>query len=340
MRAWLINQIGPLCKNSLVFKEVPQPTLDPKEILIKVRACGVCHTELDEIEGRAVPSLLPMIPGHQIVGEVIEVGEEVQRCKKGDLVGVGWIYKSCGKCKFCSRGLENLCRDFISTGKDVPGGYAEFFKISEDYAFILPKEVSPEKLAPLLCAGAIGYRALKLTKIQDGQVLGLIGFGASNHLVLKMAKILYPKTTLFVFARNPKERELALSLGADLALDLYEEPPKLVDAFIDTTPVWKPPLFLLRYLQPGGRLVINAIRKEEIDKEFLLELTYERDLWLEKEVKSVANITRRDLQEFLDLAIKYKLEPEVEVYPFEEALQALFDLKNRKIRGAKVLKIS
>ncbi|MDM7203048.1 MAG: alcohol dehydrogenase, partial [Thermodesulfobacteriaceae bacterium] len=220
------------------------------------------------------------------------------------------------------------------------GGYSEYFKISEKYVIPLPKSQSPEKVAPLLCAGAIGYRALKLSNLEEGNVLGLIGFGASNHLVLKMAKILYPKSYFIVFARNPKERELALNLGAHLALDLKEKPPEQLHAIIDTTPVWEPPFFLLRYLKPGGRLVINAIRKEDVDKDILKKLSYERDLWLEKEIKSVANITRKDLREFISLAINYGIEPEVEIYPLGGALEALFDIKNRKIRGAKVLKIT
>ncbi|MFN4196593.1 MAG: alcohol dehydrogenase catalytic domain-containing protein [Caldimicrobium sp.] len=339
MKAWFIQKIGPLSRESLILKEVPNPSIGPKEILIKVKACGVCHTEIDEIEGRAMVSFLPIIPGHQIVGEVIEVGKEVKKFSIGDLVGVGWIYDACGNCKYCKEGLENLCKDFKGTGKDAHGGYAEFFKISEDFAFHLPKEIMPEKLAPLLCAGAIGYRALKLVSIKDGDILGLIGFGASNHLVLKLVKKLYPKVTVFVFTRNPVERELASSLGAE-AFELYKEPPQLVSGLIDTTPVWKPPFFYLRYLKPGGRLIINAIRKESQDKDFLQELIYERDFWLEKEIKSVANITRRDLQEFLELAIKYRIEPEIEIYPFDEAIQALLDIKSRKIRGAKVLKIS
>lgn len=339
MKAWLIQEIGSLSRKSLLLKDVPEPTISSKEILIRVKACGVCHTEIDEIEGRAEVSFLPIIPGHQIVGEVVEVGKDVKRFSIGDLVGVGWIYDACGSCEYCREGLENLCKDFKGTGKDVHGGYAEFFKISEDFAFPLPKEMIPEKIAPLLCAGAIGYRALKLVSVKDGDILGLIGFGASNHLVLKIVKKLYPGVTIFVFSRNPVERELASTLGAE-AFELYKEPPHLVSGLIDTTPVWKPPLYYLRYLKPGGKLIINAIRKESQDKSFLQELIYERDLWLEKEIKSVANITKRDLQEFLDLAIKYSVEPEIEIYPFEKAIEALLDIKSRKIRGAKVLKIS
>ena len=339
MKAWLIREVGELSSENFIFGEVENPKVNLDEILIKVKACGVCHTELDEIEGRAKPSLLPVIPGHQIVGEVVAVGEEVKKFKPGDWAGAGWIYSTCGKCEFCKRGLENLCPEFKGTGKDAHGGYAEYFKIKENYAFKLPSVKEPEKLAPLFCAGSIGYRALKLSGLKNGEILGLIGFGASNHLVLKMAKALYPDSPVFVFARNQEQRKMALKLGADMAFDIEEEPKEYPHALIDTTPVWRPPFYLLRYLRPGGRLVINAIRKEDYDKEFLLGLSYERDLWLEKEVKSVANITRSDIEEFLQVVEKAQIEPEVEIYSFDEALKALLDLKNHKIRGAKVLKI-
>ncbi|MCI4453753.1 MAG: alcohol dehydrogenase catalytic domain-containing protein [Thermodesulfobacterium sp.] len=342
MRAWVISKIGPLSQGSLTLVELPEPEISADEILIKVLACGVCHTELDEIEGRAKPSFLPIIPGHQIVGEVVEVGKSVKKFKPGDLAGAGWIYSTCGRCKFCKEGLENLCSDFKGTGKDAHGGYAEYFKIKEDFAFKIPEGVSPVEIAPLFCAGAIGYRALKLANLKGtkDEVLCLCGFGASNHLVLKMAKGLYPKLKVFVYARNPKERELALALSADLALDFGEAPPEKFSAIIDTTPVWKPPFSLLQHLAPGGRLVINNIRKEEVDKDYLLNLDYARDLWLEREIKSVANITRKDIEEFLEIAFKLKLKPEVVAYPFESALEALFDLKEGKIKGAKVLVIS
>ncbi len=339
MKAWVIERIGPLEEKSLKFRDFPEPTLFLKEILIKVKVCGICHTELDEIEGRAKPAFIPIVPGHQIVGEVIEVGEGVTNFKVGDLVGCGWIYFSCGECELCKKGLENLCSQFKATGKDVNGGYAEYFKVSEDFAFLLPKNKAPEKLAPLFCAGSIGYRALKLTNLKDGEILGLIGFGASNHLVLKMAKVLFPNSSIFVFARSPVERDLALRLGASRTYDLLEEPEEYPHAFIDTTPVWKPPFYLLRYLKPGGRLVINVLRKEEGDKDFLLSLSYEQDLWKEKEIKTVANITRGDIKEFLDWVEKVDIEPEIEVYPLEEAFKALLDIKNRQIKGAKVLKI-
>ncbi len=340
MKAWIIKETGTLSPKNFFITKVENPEISFDEILIKVKACGICHTELDEIEGRATPGLLPVIPGHQIVGEVVAIGEGVKKFKIGDLAGAGWIYSTCGRCEYCKKGLENLCPEFKGTGKDAHGGYAEYFKIRENYAFKLPKGRAPEKLAPLFCAGSIGYRALKLSGIKNGEILGLIGFGASNHLVLKIAKILYPDSPVIVFARNPSQREMALKLGADLALDLEEEPEDYPHALIDTTPVWKPPFYLLKYLRPGGRLVINAIRKEDQDKDFLLKLSYERDLWLEKEIKTVANITRADIEEFLKLVDRTSIEPEIEIYSFEEAYKALEDIKNHKIGGAKVLKIS
>ena len=341
MKAWVIEKPVNILETEeplkLIELEDPQPAKD--EIIIKVHACGVCHTEIDEIEGRALPSFFPIVPGHQIAGEVVKIGEEVQKFKIGDRAGAGWIYLSCEKCEYCKRGLENLCPEFKGTGKDAHGGYAEYFKIKESFAFHLPKMFSYEEVAPLFCAGAIGYRSVKLANPRDEQHIGLVGFGASGHLVLKLIKALFPFSKVFVFARNPKQRELALSLGAFWAGDIGEEPPKKLHCAIDTTPVWKPPLSVLKYLVPGGRLVINAIRKEELDKDYFLNLDYSQDLWLEKEIKSVANVTRRDIKEFLQLAETFNIKPEIEIYPFEKANQALKDIRGKKTKGAKVLKI-
>jgi len=341
MKAWIIKEISDLTHNfePLILANIDDPILSDYEILIKVHACGVCHTEIDEIEGRAMPSFLPIVPGHQIVGEVVEVGKVVTKFKIGDRVGAGWIYFACGKCDYCKRGLENLCEDFKATGKDASGGYAEYFKIHEDFAFFIPENFTYEESAPLFCAGAIGYRALKLAKLENGQNIGLVGFGASGHIVLKIIKYLYPDSKVLVFSRTEKERNLAKKLGVYWTGDFDEEPPEKINSAIDTTPVWKPPFLILKYLKPSGRLIINAIRKEEIDKEELLKIDYSRDLWLEKEIKSVANITRNDISEFLSLASKIPIKPEIEIYEFKDANKALNDIKNRKIKGAKVLKI-
>lgn len=340
MRAWIIKAFGAPSDETFSLSELPDPKPSQDEILIRVIACGVCHTDLDELEGRVRPSLLPIVPGHQIIGEIVDLGHEVKNLKKGQVVGLGWIYHTCGTCPYCSRGLENLCANFKGTGKDVNGGYAEYVLAKEDYVFTVPN-VGEEivNLAPLFCAGSIGYRALKLSELRDGETLGLIGFGASNHLLLQLVKSLFPRSTVFVFTRNPQAKELALSLGADYVGDPFETPPDALDALIDTTPSWKVPFYALRYLKPAGRLVINAISKEDSDREFLLSISYERDLWLEREIKTVANVTRADIRAFLEYALKFKIRPEVAIYPFEEALQALRDIKAHKTRGAKVIKI-
>jgi propanol-preferring alcohol dehydrogenase len=257
----------------------------------------------------------------------------------GQRVGVAWIASACGHCQYCLSGQENLCPEFKATGRDINGGYAEYMTVRTDFVHPIPDALSDSEAAPLLCAGAVGYRALKLCNLQDGQSLGLMGFGGSNHLVLKVAKHKYPKSRVFVFTRNPKEREFALSLGAAWAGEIDATPPEGLDAIIDTTPVWGPDVQALKRLRPGGRLVINAIRKEEADKETLLGLDYASQLWMEKEIKSVANVTRADVREFLALAAEANIRPEYQEYDLENANQALLELKQGKIRGAKVLRI-
>jgi len=341
MKAMMLNQIVNFLDNPapLSFTDTPVPPLSATEVLIRVSTCGVCHTELDEIEGRTPPSKLPMILGHQVVGRVVEVGENVESVKVNQRVGVAWIFSACGICQFCLRGEENLCADFKATGRDVHGGYAEYVAALADYVHPIPDNITAEQAAPLLCAGAIGYRSLKLTGIENGQNFGLTGFGASAHLVLKLVRYKYPLTDVFVFARNPREREFAIELGAVWAGDTTELSPVKLHSIIDTTPVWKPVVEALENLSPGGRLIINAIRKEDIDKEYLLQLDYPRHLWMEKEIKSVANVTRSDVREFLDLAAIIPIEATVQEYPLAEANQALNELKRGEIRGAKVLQI-
>jgi alcohol dehydrogenase, propanol-preferring len=325
---------------SLEFTERAVPEPAPDGILIKVSACGVCHTELDEIEGRTPPPVLPVIPGHQVVGTVVGTGSGAVRFKPGDRAGVGWIGSACGRCRFCAEGFENLCPEFRAVGRDLDGGYAEFMTVRENFAYPVPETLTDAEAAPLLCAGAIGYRSIRLAKITDGCNLGLTGFGASAHLVLKTVRYLYPKTRIFVFARRPEERSFASELGAVWTGGSADPPPEKLRAVIDTTPVWEPAVESLKNLEPRGRLVVNAIRKEDADKTALLKLDYAEDLWMEKEIKSVANVTRNDVAEFLELAGKIPIKPEVKEYPLEKANEALLDLKDGGIRGAKVLRIS
>jgi propanol-preferring alcohol dehydrogenase len=282
---------------------------------------------------------LPIVLGHQVVGRVEATGSRAGTFKIGDRVGVAWIYSSCGMCKFCLGGNENLCQDFKATGRDVNGGYAQYMTVPEGFAYRIPRFFSDAEAAPLLCAGAIGYRSLRLTGLKDGQNLGLTGFGASAHLVLKMVRHLYPGAKVFVFARSAEERAFSLSLGAVWAGEVEEESPEKLSCIIDTTPAWKPVVEALKNLECGGRLVINAIRKEELDKEYLLQLAYPTHLWMEKEIKSVANVSRRDVSEFLALAAEIGIRSEIQEFALEDANKALLELKMRKVRGAKVLRI-
>lgn len=342
MKALILTELASVRANPtpLQLVNLPDPTPGPGEVLLQVAACGVCHTELDEIEGRTPPPVLPVILGHQVVGRVAGRGPGTNRFAVGDRVGVAWIFSACGACPACLAGDENLCPQFRATGRDAPGGYAELMTVPEAFAYPIPDAFSDVEAAPLLCAGAIGYRSLRLANLADGQPLGLTGFGGSGHLVLMLAQRFYPRSPVYVFARSPEERAFALELGAAWAGDTADTPPQPPAAIIDTTPAWKPVIEALAALAPGGRLVINAIRKEEGDKAELLRLDYPRHLWLEKEIKSVANVAQRDVAEFLALAAQIPIRPEVEVYPLEAANQALFELKTKRVRGAKVLRIA
>jgi propanol-preferring alcohol dehydrogenase len=336
MKAMVLHRIASLDEAQQPLELCQRPIPDPGRgcVLIRVSVCGVCHTELDEIEGRTAPPRLPVIPGHQVVGVIEKLGTGVIRHRTGERVGVGWIHSSSG-------GLdENLSPQFVATGRDADGGYAEFMTVPEDYAYPIPAIFTDAHAAPLLCAGAVGYRALRLTGLEDGDPLGLTGFGGSAHLVLQMARHLFPHTKVYIFARDPETRRFALELGAVWAGDTTDRAPEPLQAIIDTTPAWKPVVEALANLRPGGRLVINAIRKEERDKAELERLNYSEHLWMEREIKTVANVTQHDLRRFLPLAAEIPLRPEVQIYRLEDANQALLDLKRGFVRGAKVLTIS
>lgn len=339
MEAMIIDHACDLSKdnNPLKMSRMPIPNVGSTQVLIKVTACGVCHTELDEIEGRTPPPRYPVVPGHQVVGQVAAKGPKANRLTEGDRVGVAWIYSACGQCDFCRQGLENLCPDFKATGRDANGGYAQYMVVDQSFAYPIPDAFTDEAAAPLLCAGAIGFRSLMLSGLRNGDRLGLTGFGASAHLTLKMVQHQYPDCDVYVFARNPKEQDFARELGAVWAGDTDQRPPKQMHCIIDTTPAWKPVVQALEHLRPSGRLVINAIRKEAGDQNHLNRIDFVRHLWMEKEVKSVANVTRRDVQAFLALAAKIPIQPEVQTYSLKAANKALMELKQRKIRGAKVL---
>jgi propanol-preferring alcohol dehydrogenase len=329
----VLTEVQPVENGPLRMMDLPEPGPGLKEILVKVSACGVCHTELDEIEGRLRPNL-PVIPGHEIVGRIQSLGKGANRFKVGDRVGIGWIHSSCGKCTFCRRGEENLCDGFKATGCHIDGGYAEYTVVPEKFAYPIPGRFSDSQAAPLLCAGAIGYRDLKLCGMKKGGVLGLFGFGASAHIVIQMAR--YRGYEVFVFTRSQEHRSLAERLGASWTGGPEDEPPQKLRCAIDFTPVGETVPGALKALEKGGRLVIAVIRKRNP----VPQLDYAALLWDEKEIKSVANITRADFQAFLPLASKIPIIPEVEEFELGEANRALLLLKQGKIQGAAVLKIN
>jgi len=332
MKAQVLKRISPVENRPLELMDLPIPRPRFKEILVRVSACGVCHTELDEIEGR-LQLKLPMILGHEIIGRVESLGSGVTKFKVGDRVGIAWIYSACEKCHFCKEGNENLCYEFQGTGCQANGGYAEYTVVSEDFAYLIPDRFTDTQAAPLLCAGAIGFRDLRLSGIKPGHSLGLFGFGASAHIVIQLAK--YWGCQIFVFTRSAEHRNLAEKLGAVWTGRAEDDPPQRLTCAIDFTPVGETVPDALRVLEKGGRLVIAVIRKRTP----IPPLDYARLLWDEKEVKSVANITRKDAEDFLPLAAEIPIIPEVREFGLEEANQALVLLKQGKIQGAAVLRM-
>ena len=332
MKAMVLKGISPIEKDPLKVMDLPDPVPGSKEILIKISACGICHTELDEIEGR-LPPKLPIVLGHQIVGKVVKLGPGAIKFNLGDRVGIAWIHSACEKCHFCKEGKENLCLEFQGTGWHVNGGYAQYTVVSEDFAYLIPERFSDAQATPLLCAGAIGYRDLILSGIKKGQTLGLFGFGASAHIVVQIAK--YWGCNIFVFTRGNEHRKLAKKLGASWTGGPEDEAPQKLHCAIDFTPVGETVPQALKSLEKGGRLVLAVIRKRNP----IPPLDYAQLLWDEKEIKSVANITRKDAQEFLLLAAEIPIIPEVQEFKLEEANRALILLKQGKIQGAGVLRM-
>jgi len=340
MKAMALEKVGRITPRAkpLVWTEIPDPVAGPGQILVRVSVCGVCHTDLDEIEGRTPPRRFPMVPGHQVIGRVEALGPGARTYSVGARVGVAWIHAACGHCEYCRAGNENLCPGFTATGRDAHGGYAETMVVGEDFAHPIPDVFSDATAAPLLCAGAIGYRSLRLCGLQDGEALGLMGFGASAQLVLQLARHQLPHSRLHVFTR--KNAHQAIELGAHWVGGIDDQVPGGVQAIIDTTPVWRSVLRGLQNLRPGGKLVINAIRKENDDRDILLETEYERHLWMEKGIQSVANVTRKDVRELLALAARIPLRPVVEEHPLQEANSVIIELKEGRLRGSQVLRVA
>jgi propanol-preferring alcohol dehydrogenase len=333
----------PRRSNHLPWKESPlqpvdmvEPVPSEGQILVRVSACGICHTELDEIEGRLTPPWFPIIPGHEIVGRVEALGPSARNHKVGDRVGIAWIHSSCGRCAFCLNGDENLCDLFQGTGLHAHGGYAEYASISGDYAYPVPETFSDAEAAPLLCAGVIGYRALRLSQVARGGTLALYGFGASAHIAIQVARSWGCRVFVFTREGQKDHQDLAERLGAEWVGATGRMPPERPDSAIDFTPVGETVKEALRIVRKGGRVVVNAIRKVTP----IPSMEYSEHVWHEKELKSVANVTRQDAAEFLPLAAEIGIRPKVTEFGLTEANAALVLLKRGKMQGAGVLRIS
>ena len=330
MRAQVLERQAAAEERPLELREVPVPEPGPGEVLLKISACGVCHTDLHIVEGDLPLRKKPIVPGHEIVGRVEALGSGVEGISVRDRVGAAWLHRACGKCRFCRRSQENLCESALFTGWDVDGGFAEYTVAQADFVYPIPDGFPDEEAAPLLCAGIVGYRALKRAiQGKESGRLGLYGFGASAHIAIQIARHL--GWEVYVFTRSPQNKALALELGAAWVGEAHDRPPEPLDAAVIYAPAgWIVPE-ALRSLDKGGRLSLAGIHMTPIP-----EMPYGL-LYHEREVVSVANATREDARELLDYAAAIPIETEVETFPLDMANDALIKLKERKVRGAAVL---
>ena len=332
MKAMVLKKVRPVGENPLELTELPVPQPGLGEIRVQVRRCGICHTDLHTVEGDLSLPVLPLIPGHQVVGVVDAVGDGEQSLKPGERVGLAWLNGTCGSCSFCRDGRENLCEKARFTGFDAPGGYAEFVVVNADYAYRLPPAFSDDHAAPLLCGGIIGYRALRLSRITPGGRLGLYGFGASAHITIQIARHL--ECNVYVFSRGQEHRRLAEELGARWTGEGGDKPPAPLDSAIIFAPAGGLVPDALANLARGGTLALAGITMTAIP-----ELDYRQHLYFEKNLCSVTNATRQDGREFLKLAAEIPIRTQIELYPLETANAVLQKLKRGEINGAAVLTV-
>lgn len=332
MKAMVLEKQSDITLNPLrlVDRKIPAPSGD--EVLIKVNTCGLCHTDLHVVEGELELKRIPIIPGHQIVGRIEAIGEMVEKWRVGDRIGAGWLYSTCGNCKYCKKGLENLCENSEFTGYSRDGGYAEYVIIKSDFAFKIPDTIPDVEASPLLCAGIIGFRSFKLSDIKEGENLGLFGFGASAHIVLQIAG--YYNCRVFVFTRSDEHKNLAINMGALWTGSADDKPPAELDSAIIFAPVGSLYIKALEKLRSGGTAVSANIHMSDIPQ-FPYGLLY-----YEKTMKSVANFTKSDGEEFLKLSETIPIRTKTEVFKLSEANKALNLLKKGQITGAGVLIIS
>jgi propanol-preferring alcohol dehydrogenase len=332
MKACFLRAPAKVESNPLEFGDVPRPEPRPGEVLIRVEVCGVCRTDLHVIEGELPPKKSPVIPGHQAVGHVAANGIGAERLAIGSRVGVAWLHKTDGTCEYCRRGEENLCDDPQFTGYTVNGGYAEYVVAPQDFVYPLPENLPADQAAPLLCAGIIGYRCLRLSGVKSGSRLGLYGFGAAGHVAIQVAR--YWGVEAYASSRDARHQALAKELGAVWTGGTLEQPPKKLDAAIVFAPAGEIVPAALAALKKGGRLILGGIHMSDIPS-FSYDLLYQ-----ERSIQSVANNTREDGTQFLQLAAEIPVRTHVQVFPLADANRALNALKNDAIRGAAVLRVS
>lgn len=330
MKALVLERQAPIAARPLEIRDRPDPVPGPAEILVRVAACGVCRTDLHVIEGDLEPRRLPLIPGHQIVGRVAACGAGASRFVPGDRVGIAWLRKTCGSCAFCRAGRENLCGGSRYTGWDDDGGYADYATVNEAFAYAIPDRFSDVEAAPLLCAGIIGYRALRRSRIEPGQKLGLFGFGSSAHIVMQLAR--HRGCAVYVATRSASHRLLAEELGAAWTGDTWDAPPVPLDGAIVFAPAGEVVPPALRALGEGGTLAVAGIHMSDIPP-----LAYDPCLFQEKTLTSVTSNTRADGIELLREAAEIPLRPLVTTFPLSDANDALLALANDGVRGTAVL---
>jgi propanol-preferring alcohol dehydrogenase len=332
MYCMVLNSPKPVANSPLKWAEFPDPMPGSGQIRVRVHTCGVCHTDLHTVEGELIPPTYPVIPGHQVVGQVDKLGEGVTSWKIGDRVGLAWLHHACGHCEYCLRRQENLCQRIEFTGFHVPGGYAQYTIVHQGFAYAIPEDFSDRDAAPLLCAGIIGFRSFRLSNIQPGQRLGLYGFGAAAHICLQIAK--HWNCQVYVFTRSEEHSKLALDLGAAWVGDAKSTPPKLLHSSIIFAPAgWLVPE-ALRVLDSGGTVALGGIHMSPIP-----ELDYAKHLYHEKILRSVANSTRKDGEDLLKIAQEIPIRTQTELFPLSDANLVLQRLKAGAINGAAVLEI-
>lgn len=331
MKAYVLHSPASVETNPLIYEQTPNPRPRDDEVLVRVRTCGVCRTDLHVVEGELPPRKSQVIPGHEVVGTVEKVGERATRFRAGTRVGIPWLHRTCGVCEYCRTGKENLCENPAFTGYTADGGYAEYVVAPEKFVYPIPAGFADEQAAPLLCAGIIGFRALRLSGIQTGGKLGFYGFGAAAHVAIQVAR--YWKVDVFASTRNEQHQKLAVKLGAKWAGGTFDEPPEKLDSAIVFAPAGDIVPAALKALKKGGVLTLAGIHMSPIPS-----LDYNL-LYYERVVRSVANNTREDGEEFLRLAAKIPIRTEVRLFPLSEANQALNALKHDAIQGAAVLQV-